>query len=75
MYALNIVLALVPDLFFLQAFLLYIFYIVWEGAEVYMAVDNEDERLRFTGVVTLIVLVAPWLVETLLTLLMPGLKI
>ncbi|MDR2791267.1 MAG: YIP1 family protein [Tannerellaceae bacterium] len=74
MYVLKIILALVPDLFFLQAFLLYTFYIVWEGAKVYMSVEKEDDRLRFTGVVTLVILIAPWLVEAGLCLLMPGLK-
>ena len=45
MFALNIVLVLFPEFFFLQIFVLYTFYIVWEGAGPYMQV-TEAERLK-----------------------------
>ena len=38
MFALNIVLMLLPEFFFLRIFVLYTFYIVWEGAALYMQI-------------------------------------
>lgn len=49
MFALNIVLMLLPEFFFLRIFVLYTFYIVWEGAGPYMQVE-EKIRLKFVGI-------------------------
>lgn len=73
MFALNIVLALLPEFFFLRIFILYTFYIVWEGAGPYMGVD-EKSRLKFVGWTTALLLVAPLAIEVLLSMLMPGMN-
>ena len=73
MFALNIVLMLLPEFFFLRIFILYTFYIVWEGAGPYMQVE-ENERLKFVGIATAVILLTPALIEVLLFLLMPGLR-
>ncbi len=74
MFALNIVLMLLPEFFFLRIFILYTFYIVWEGATPYMQIE-ENERLKFAGISTIVILATPALIEFLLLLLMPGLHI
>lgn len=73
MFALSIILTLLPEFFFLRIFVLYTFYIIWEGAEPYMQVE-EKERMKFVTWTTVIVLGAPFVIEFLLTMLMPGLR-
>ena len=73
MFALNIVLMLLPEFFFLRIFILYTFYIVWEGAVPYMGVE-EKIRLKFVGFTTAIILLTPVVIEILLSMLMPGLS-
>ena len=73
MFALNIVLMLLPEFFFLRIFVLYTFYIVWEGAGPYMQVE-EKIRLKFVGTATGLILLTPWLIEVILSMLMPGLR-
>lgn len=73
MFALNIVLVLFPEFFFLRIFVLYTFYIVWEGATPYMGI-SEVEKLKFVGVSATLILLTPWLIEIALSMLMPGLS-
>lgn len=73
MFALNIVLTLLPEFFFLRIFILYTFYIVWEGALPYMQVE-EHERMKFVGAATTVVLLTPVVIEIVLSMLMPGLR-
>lgn len=73
MYALGAVLMLIPEFFFLQIFILYTFYIVWEGAPVYMQVE-ENERLKFSVISTALVILIPTVIGFVLYLLMPGLR-
>lgn len=73
MFALNILLMLLPEFFFLRIFILYTFYIVWEGAGPYMNVE-EKIRLKFVGITTAIILVTPIFIEKVLSMLMPGLS-
>ena len=54
-------------------FVLYTFYIVWEGAGPYMRVE-EKIRLKFVGTATGLILLTPWLIEVILSMLMPGLR-
>ena len=54
-------------------FILYTFYIVWEGAGPYMQVE-EKERLKFAGITTVIILLTPAVIEFVLFMLMPGLR-
>jgi hypothetical protein len=74
MFTLDAVLMLIPEFFFLRVFVLYTFYIVWEGAPVYMQTD-ENERLRFVAISTFLILLVPYLIGFVLDLLMPGLRI
>lgn len=74
MFSLNIVLELIPELFFLPIFSLYTFYIVWEGAPIYMEVEDED-RLKFTVISTSLILITPYAIRFVMALLMPGLHI
>ena len=68
-----VVLMLLPEFFFLRIFILYTFYIVWEGAGPYMQVE-EKERLKFAGITTVIILLTPAVIEFVLFMLMPGLR-
>ena len=72
MFTLNIVLKLLPEFFFLQVFVLYTFYIVWEGAVPYMKVE-ESIRMKFSVMVTMVVLLTPAAIEKLMGMFMPGL--
>lgn len=73
MFTLNIILMLLPEFFFLRIFILYTFYIIWEGSVSYMHIE-EAERLKFVGITTVVVLVIPWIIEMALFMLMPGLR-
>ena len=73
MYALNIILTLLPEFFFLRIFVLYTFFIVWEGAKPYMQVE-EKERMVFVFITTCAILLTPPMIQQLLSMLMPGLS-
>ncbi|MGM9760864.1 MAG: YIP1 family protein [Parabacteroides sp.] len=73
MFALNIVLMLLPEFFFLRIFILYTLYIIWEGADIYLGV-TEPVRLRFVVIATGVILLMPNIIEFVLALLMPGLS-
>lgn len=73
MFALNVLLTLLPEFFFLRIFILYTFYIIWEGAVAYLKVEDVS-RLKFTSITTAVVLLTPIAIELLLSLLMPGLS-
>ncbi|RHJ95390.1 YIP1 family protein [Parabacteroides bouchesdurhonensis] len=73
MFTLNIILMLLPEFFFLRIFILYTLYIVWEGAGPYMKVE-ENIRLKFVSIATVVILATPFLIEFILVLLMPGLS-
>jgi hypothetical protein len=72
-FAINIVLSLLPEFFFLRIFVLYTIYIVWEGAIPYMGI-NEKEQLKFSIITTLIIILSPLVIGFVLRLLMPGLR-
>ena len=72
MYTLDIVLTLLPDFFFLRIFVLYTFYIVWEGAAPYMQVE-ENDRMKFVIITTMVILAIPYLIDKAMTILIPGL--
>jgi hypothetical protein len=74
MFLLYIITALLPEFFFLHIFVLYTVYIIWEGAVVYMQVD-ESERLKFTVIASFIVIVTPFAIEQTLRFLMPGFRV
>lgn len=72
-FSLSIILMLLPEFFFLRIFILYTFYIVWEGAGPYMQIENKT-RLKFVAITTAIILLTPALIEIILFMLMPGLR-
>lgn len=72
-YALYIVLALLPEFFFLRIFIFYTIYIIWEGAGTYMNID-ESKKLNFTIFASLIILISPNLIEMIMYMTMPGLR-
>ena len=73
MFSLNILLMLLPEFFFLQIFVAYTFYIIWEGAGPYMGVE-EKIRLKFVAITTVVTLLAPAAIQFALSLLMPGMS-
>ena len=73
LFALNVILTLLPEFFFLRIFILYTFYMIWEGAEPYMHVE-EEIRLKFVAITTAVLLLTPSLIEIVLSMLMPGLS-
>jgi cation transport ATPase len=73
MFSLDILLSLLPEFFFFRFFVLYTLYIVWEGAVPYMDV-RESEQIKFVSFSTSIIIVAPYVLELILCLLMPGLR-
>ena len=74
MFVLYIITSLLPDFFFLQVLGLYTVYMVWEGAVVYMNVE-EEAQLKFTVIASLIVIVTPFVIEHALRMLMPGFRV
>ena len=73
MFALNIVLMLLPEFFFLRIFVLYTFlYRMGRGRPLYAG--EEKIRLKFVGTATGLILLTPWLIEVILSMLMPGLR-
>jgi hypothetical protein len=74
MFALNMVLALLPEFFFLRAAVLYTAYIIWEGATSYMHVP-EEERLKFSAWTSAVIIATPLAIDYLLFLMMPGLRL
>lgn len=74
MFALNIVLILLPEFFFLRIFVLYTLYMVWEGAGTYMDIE-ESGRMKFVAISTALILLTPWIIEVILKMLMPGLRV
>lgn len=73
MFVLAIILALLPEFFFLKIFVLYTVYIVWEGAAPYMKVQD-SERMKFVGISSAVILLTPSVIEIILVMLMPGLR-
>ncbi|MDR2147990.1 MAG: YIP1 family protein [Tannerella sp.] len=73
-YALSIVLSLLPEFFFLRIIVLYTVYMVWEGSIRYMQIRVE-EQMKFVLSASALVILSPWVIEFLLRMLMPGLRI
>lgn len=73
MFTLDIVWMLLPDFFFLYIFIVYTFYIVWEGATIFMQVE-ETNQMKFTVFASVLIIAMPHLIEKVLILLMPGLR-
>lgn len=68
LYALYILLPLFPDFFVLWLFAFYTGYIVYIGAEYYLNVE-EEKRVNFTSIATVVLLLVPGLINILLKIL------
>jgi hypothetical protein len=73
-YAIAMIKALIPSLFLLEILVFYTVYILWTGAVQFLRI-SEGHIIKFTIFAGLIVLVTPFLLNTLINLLMPGMKI
>ncbi len=71
-YLLILTRSLFPSLFFLYIFLLYVVYIIWEGAIPYMKIE-ENDQLKFTLWSGAVVLLTPFLIEVIMGAFMPRL--
>ena len=67
---------LVEDMFFISAFYLYTFYIVYEGCNKFWQMENvqSDKKNIFVLIASLSVIAWPELIRRLLFVAMPGLK-
>ncbi len=68
---------LFEDMFFIGIFVLYTFYIVYEGLSVYLnitEVKTSSKKILFTTISSLIIIVYPILMNDLILLIMPGLR-
>lgn len=72
MFALNIILALIPEFFFLRVLVLYTVYVVWEGVGPYWQIE-ERIRLKFVMITTGVILLSPVLIGWVLAFFMPKL--
>lgn len=67
---------LVEDMFFISAFYLYTFYIVYEGCNIFFQMDDvpSDKKNIFILVASLAIMAWPVLIRRLLFVAMPGLQ-
>ncbi|GBU08516.1 membrane protein [Bacteroidales bacterium] len=73
-YMVYAILAFFPEFFFVKLAMLYSVYIIWEGATSYMEV-GESQQVKFTLAASAIVLISPIVVESIMFMIMPGLRI
>ncbi len=73
-YTWELVNQLFPDYFFMQLFVLYTFYIVWQGLLIFIKVE-ESKVLKLTAIASLLIILTPILIGKFLQVLMPGLHI
>ena len=73
-YATAMIKALFPTFFLLEIFVFYTFYILWVGGVHFLKI-NENLIIKFTIFAGIIVLITPFLLNALINLLMPGMKI
>jgi len=71
-YAVAMFHALFPAFPFVQLLTIYTFYIVWQGAIHYLQI-KEDYLIKFTIFASILIILAPLIVQVLLKLTMPGL--
>ncbi|MDR1526894.1 MAG: hypothetical protein LBS46_04385 [Dysgonamonadaceae bacterium] len=70
-YVIAMVKALFPELFLLEIFVFYTFYILWTGAVHFLKIQDEH-IIKFTIFAGIILLITPFLLKVLIDLLMPG---
>jgi len=72
-YLVTIFMNLFPNFFFVYLFLFYTVYIIWEGSDRFMKID-ENKKLLFTAASSVFVLGAPHLLEMILLAFLPGIN-
>lgn len=73
-FVLDIITSLIPELFFLEIFKLYVFYIVWEGVEFCTAIKDE-KRVGFVIFVSVVILCSTYIIEFFSNQFLPGAEI
>ncbi len=61
------------EFFFLQIFILYTFYVIWESVGIYFKEVATEERNYFVVCSTLLILLSPIVIRKIMGFLMPGL--
>ena len=65
--------ALFPNLFLLEIFTLYTIYIIWIGASRFLGI-KENQWIKFTIFASVLIMLIPFLLYWIVSLVMPGLK-
>lgn len=65
--------ALFPSLFFVQIAVLYSIYIIWKGTIYYLQIE-ESNWVKFTIFASILIIFTPFLVGTIISFIMPGMK-
>ena len=73
-YVVAMLKGLMPFLFFLDIFSIYSVYIIWTGASSFLAL-KEELWIKFTIFAGILILLTPYLLNLLINLLMPGMRI
>jgi hypothetical protein len=74
MFALNIIMDLLPEFFFFRFAVLYTVYIIWESTVSFMKLPD-SRRLAFSISASAVIIATPLAIYCLLFLLMPGLRL
>lgn len=73
-FIVDIIVNLIPELFFLNFLKLYIFYIIWEGVD-FCTKISEEKRIKLVIGTTILILASSLIIEKLLFKFMPGAEI
>lgn len=72
-YVVAMLYALFPSLFFLQIIIFYVIYVIWQGAVFYLKLD-EQVWIKFTIIAGALIIILPFIINFLISLIMPGMK-
>ena len=70
-FVIDLIVNLIPELFFLPILKLYIFYIVWEASELILKI-KEEKRSQFVISASLLILISSYIIERVLLIFLPG---
>lgn len=73
-FVIDLIVKLIPELFFIPILQLYIFYIIWEASDVVLNI-SEEKRSQFVISASLLILFSSIIIEKVLLLFMPGAEI
>jgi low affinity Fe/Cu permease len=72
-YAIAMVYSLFPSLFFVQIFIFYAVYVIWHGTKHYLKFSEENQT-KFTIFASILIILSPFIIQTFISLMMPGLN-